>query len=277
MSHKTLSNNVYLIFLSQLLSLNMPIIQYCSDLHIEFPHNRDYLKQHPIEPVGEILVLAGDVVPFIAKGEFEYFLDKLARDFKEVYWIAGNHEFYHSDIKGYTGSFCKKLKRNLFLVNNHQIQVGNTRLLFSTLWTKISKQFEWEIANSMSDFHIIKDHGNRFTPRRASDLFEENIAFLRSTMSEKQEGVTTIVVTHHVPTFKEYPEKYKGSVLSEGFAVELTSFIENSAIDYWIYGHHHFNTPPFRVGNTQMLTNQLGYVSQGEHSNYNSNCCIEVN
>lgn len=254
----------------------MPIIQYCSDLHIEFPHNRDFLKQHPIEPIGEILILAGDVVPFSAKREFGYFLDNLSGDFKEVYWIAGNHEFYHSDIRGLTGSFCKKLKRNLFLVNNYQIQIGNARILFSTLWTKISKQFEWEIANGISDFHIIKDHGKRFTPWRATELFEENIAFLRSALSEKLKGVNTIVVTHHVPTFKGYPKKYKDSVLNEGFAVELASFIEVSTIDYWIYGHHHFNTPPFRVGNTQMLTNQLGYVSQGEHSNYNGNCCIEV-
>jgi len=34
-------------------------IQYCSDLHLEFPTNAIFLKNHPIEPAGEILILAG--------------------------------------------------------------------------------------------------------------------------------------------------------------------------------------------------------------------------
>ena len=36
-------------------------IQYASDLHLEFAENRNFIEAGGIEPVGEVLVLSGDV------------------------------------------------------------------------------------------------------------------------------------------------------------------------------------------------------------------------
>lgn len=36
-------------------------IQYCSDLHMEFHENMRLMKSLPLEPVGDVLVIAVDV------------------------------------------------------------------------------------------------------------------------------------------------------------------------------------------------------------------------
>ena len=36
-------------------------IQYSPDLHLEFSDNSRYLGDNPLKPVGEILILAGDI------------------------------------------------------------------------------------------------------------------------------------------------------------------------------------------------------------------------
>ena len=243
-------------------------IQYCSDLHLEFPENKLFLKKHPIEPVGDILVLAGDIMPFAVMNKFDSFFDELSEKFKQVYWISGNHEYYHSDIGNRTGAFCEEIRKNIFLVNNHIVDIQSAKIIFTTLWSKISEINKWQIAQRMSDFRVIKMGSGKFTPEHYNRLHYENLNFLEKALTNSKNDRSTIVVTHHVPTFMNYPEKYKGDSLNEAFAVELFDFIESSLINSWIYGHHHSNTDSFVIGNTQLLTNQLGYVIQNEHRNY---------
>ena len=73
-----------------------------------------------------------------------------------------------------------------------------------------------------------------------------------------------------------YPEQYKGDALNKAFAVELHDFIESSGVNYWIYGHHHNNVPDFKIGNTTMLTNQMGYVRANEHETFRTDAIFEI-
>ena len=250
-------------------------IQYASDLHIEFPANKEFLKQHPLKPVGEVLVLAGDIVPFAVMDKFKDFFSYVADNFKTTYWIPGNHEYYRFDIAEKSGVIYEKIHSNLFLVNNTIVVHENTKLIFSTLWSKISSGHQWQIERSMNDFHQIKNKGFRFSAEAYNQLHEKSLAFIQNELkSVKDEKVA--VFSHHCPTFLNYPEQYKGDLLNEAFAVELFDLIETSNIDYWVYGHHHSNIPEFNIGNTKLTTNQLGYVQQNEHQLFETNKCIEL-
>jgi predicted phosphohydrolase len=239
-------------------------IQYCSDLHLEFPENKEFLKKNPIKALGDILVLAGDIVPFAIMEKHSDFFDYISDNFKQSFWIPGNHEYYHFDIADKCGILNEKIKSNVSLVNNISILQNGVKIIFSTLWSKIRTSFQWQIERGMSDFHVIKDKGLRFSADRFNQLHVESLEFVEKALSTEKDD-KTVVVTHHVPTLMNYPEKYKGDVLNDAFAVELFELIEAEGPDYWIYGHTHHNTSGFKIGNTQMLTNQLGYVKYGEN------------
>jgi hypothetical protein len=61
-------------------------IQYCSDLHLEFPANKKFLDKRPIEPEGEVLLLAGDILPFPLQARQEKFIDYVSDNFEIVDW-----------------------------------------------------------------------------------------------------------------------------------------------------------------------------------------------
>ncbi len=239
-------------------------IQYASDLHLEFSQNRDFVKANPIIPEGDILVLAGDIVPFAVMHKHADFFNYISDHFQHAYWVPGNHEYYDADIAERIGTLQEKIRDNISLVNNTTVIHANMQFIFSTLWSKISPAYAWQIQQGMSDFHRIRYKDKRFSVEEYNRLHEENISFIRQALQEKS-AAKKIVVTHHIPTFQRYPEQYRGSVLSEAFATELFDLIESNGPDYWVYGHHHSNVTEFTIGNTRMLTNQLGYVKYAEH------------
>src|SRR5258706_9320954 len=242
-------------------------IQYCSDLHLEFEENADFLRENPLKPVGEVLLLAGDIVPFAQMKKHSTFFDFVSDNFETVYWLPGNHEYYHFDLADKCGVLNERIRANVFLVNNYAVQHKDVRFIFTTLWSRISPPKQTRIQRKMNDFRLIKYNGKLFTPADYNKLHLESKAFLQDALQLKGAS-KTVVVTHHVPTFQNYPKEYLGDVLNEAFAVELSDMIETSGVDYWIYGHHHQAIPEFKIGNTRLVTNQLGYVTYDEHLSF---------
>lgn len=249
-------------------------IQFASDLHLEFKENKQWLLVNPIQPVGEVLILAGDIILFGLQDSHDDFFDYVSNHFEQTFWLPGNHEYYYYDLAKRCGTLQEKIRENVTLVNNIAVNYKSVRFVFSTLWTHISPTQQYAIQHGMSDFMVIEFNGRPFTPAHYNEQHLACKNFLEAEF--KAQSKNTIVVTHHVPTLLNYPKQYLGSVLNEAFAVELYDLIEGSNADYWIYGHHHQPIPPFKIGSTTLICNQLGYVHHRENLSFDAAAVIEV-
>jgi len=151
-----------------------------------------------------------------------------------------------------------------------------TDIIVSTLWSKIEPENEYLVERGVSDFYRIKYEGHRLNAQNFNAEHERCLAFIRQAVADSC-ARTKIVLTHHVPTQLCTAPEFKGSTINGAFTVELGNYIADSGIDYWIYGHSHRNIDA-KIGNTQILSNQFGYLSHGEPQNngFDSKRCITI-
>lgn len=256
------------------------VIQYCSDLHFEFSQNADFIQEMPIVPAGDVLILAGDVTNLLyynsRKIEKDFF-KKLSKQFEQVFWICGNHEFYRSwDTSQSDKAQNIKVVKNVHLLNNTAIIYKDVRFVFSTLWSYIGDLEGIYIGQNMSDFDLIRYSGRKLTTGiYTNKLHRPSLDFLANELS-KPTDIPTVVVTHHLPSLQCVHPKHQGSPLNQGFATNLDAFILNTQPAYWIYGHSHANMPEMEIGRTKLITNQLGYCAYGENRGFKWEKCVQV-
>lgn len=126
-------------------------IQYCSDLHMEFRENMRFMKSLPFGPVGDVLVIAGDV---------GYLADKIlprlnfwkwaSENYRQVLMIAGNHEFYnYGDIAAQGERWQKMFLPNVGYYHNKVLRIDNIDFILSTLWSRIPPVDELAIREGL--------------------------------------------------------------------------------------------------------------------------------
>jgi predicted phosphohydrolase len=222
-------------------------VQLASDLHTEFRDGKnsslDFLKSD-----ADVLVVAGDLsIWMYLEDNIKYLCDM----FPEVVYVAGNHEYYHSNF-GVMDRFFTKMKdelKNFHWLNDNVVTIGEQRFLGATLWFEENYETKNRLyQESMQDFYLIKN-----CDPLAFYKHDSTVRFLKR---ETKEG--DMVVTHHMPSYRSIPPRFERSVLNCYFANHLDDLIRETKPAYWFFGHTH-SCCRFRVGKTWLLCNPLGY------------------
>ena len=112
----------------------------------------------------------------------------------------------------------------------------------------------------VNDFRLIKYNGNVLTPEIFNNEHKKCLDFIKKSLNESKAKIK-IIVTHHVPSDLLTAEEY----------------IKTCGAKYWIFGHSHRNVIK-KIGGTNCICNQLGYVMGGENENdnFSSDKCIDL-
>jgi len=252
-------------------------IQYTSDLHLEFKVNSRYLRDNPMIPTGDILLLAGDI-GYLGDDSYSVhpFWDWASDNFRHTLVVPGNHEFYKSGDVGTIQHGCiAKIRPNVKCYYNAVVTIDDIDFILCTLWSKIPIENAFITQQNVSDFYRIAYHGRLITAYAFNEVHQKSVDFLKNII-KTDANRKQIVVSHHVPTHLCMADEFKNSRINGAFVAEMYDFIYDSRIDYWIYGHSHRNMPAIDINGTKMLCNQLGYVQDKEHKTFDSQVYVEL-
>jgi len=245
-------------------------IHILNDLHIEFE------DCEPPATDADVVILAGDIG--VGMGGLRWAKDRFPD--RPVIYVPGNHEFYHHDI-----ALIEELKTqvpdNIHVLNDDQVIIGDVRFLGSILWTDFAlfgeadKFFAMQQARQqMTDFCIIQNNGQRFTPEDAIQLHAASRDWLAAMLVERFDG-KTVVVTHHAPSSQSVHPRYASDLLTPAFASNLENLMDGYRAALWVHGHMH-ESYDYEIYGSRVVCNPRGYAPDAMNPDFMPDLVIEV-
>jgi predicted phosphohydrolase len=238
--------------------------QLFSDIHSEFYNTSVYKTLLKIPKLADYLILAGDIGN-LDTPIYKEFFDYCSDNWKKVFYILGNHEYYNSNkpfirLNEDYHIFIRQYP-NVFLLDNSHYDVHyNLRIIGSTLWSNpVFNQTSFkikEINNNINKKLKITDENFR-------ELHKESVNYLTSEIVKNDKNL--LVITHFPPTQKNssHPKwKNEPQIVKDYVASNIVNDLpKNHKIKRWIFGHTHFSTS-IELDNIRLLSNQMGYPDE---------------
>jgi len=278
-------------------------IALASDVHLEFG---------PLEinntDSADVLILSGDIC--VARdladrdvhnllGEhtkshrYHMFFEYCSAQFKDVIYIAGNHEHYNGDYATSISHLKGKLGylKNLHVLEKETITLGDVTFVCGTLWTDMNKEDPRtliSIRGMMNDYRIITNSSKkvtfksyrtnpefpddpsrdivtfqereaRFTPEDTVEDHKAMLTVIREAVAANPAG-KFVVVGHHSPSKLSTKPQYQDDVIVNGaYSSDLSELmLDHPQIKMWTHGHTHHEFD-YMIGTCRVVCNPRGY------------------
>jgi Icc-related predicted phosphoesterase len=263
-------------------------IQIMSDLHLEFGDMK--IENHG----ADVLILSGDIIVkshFDKTPVFRDFLDRCSKSFKNVVYVAGNHEFYGSMIsetQQFLRSLCGEYS-NIHFLDNAMLEIDGIVFVGSTLWTDCNREDPLTmnmIMSRMNDYQIIRNDlsaVDRTTGRYKLLHPFDTVEFHKKTLAYFQEVLEAnmtkkcVVVGHHAPSTASIHPKYSSDFhLNGAYSSNLSDFVlDRPQIKLWTHGHTH-SSFDYMIGPTRVVCNPRGYAGYEVNPQFDMGKIVEV-
>jgi len=252
-------------------------LQLLSDLHLEFYASLDRLPNIPVQ--APVLALLGDI-GYPRDDIYKEFLLQCSQRWWKVLIIAGNHEYYGTSIEEANkriADICA-LRPNLHFLNNTSLYLPEYHVRFcgSTMWSYIPDDAVATCERSSKDFRKIKIHRkrdrspSRFTVSDSRRLHKKAVSWLSDIISntrrenkDRDVKEQLVVLTHHAPTKRHTLLPDLRNTPQQHLDYTDVEYLCGDPVSVWAFGHTH-RTSRQEIHGTQVVSNQLGYITFGE-------------
>ncbi len=289
-------------------------LQYLSDLHLEFPKNKTWVKRN-IKPQADYLLIAGDTGYLTDKRDdipYEDYCDDFLKfchdNWKQTILIPGNHEYYGGfplyrlntfNLEENTVSKIN-IYDNVTLINNNFVDLDDNdyvvRVYGSTLWSYIKPEESSEVWRCMNDYKICNyKEKERLNPghtileffktyQKLQDLQYCKYKPIYNSPETTEDGnihitkkpIKHIIMTHHGCHPDCIAECYRSSRVNSAYTSDMSKLISKINPVAWIYGHTH-QTKSFEYNGVKIMENSLGYVDYDSIDHFDKKAVLEIN
>ena len=255
-----------------------------------------------------MLVLAGDLAdPF--SDIYHQLLVEARHRYDHVIVISGNHEYYNDSVGGratyednpddigrtdgsrrvnksssrqriYTiAEIDTQISRvcaatGCKFLNRSTVTIGKWKFVGTTMWNMIPTQLrDAAIAHKYNPFRYIHKGPEPLSLEEYHELHAVDIDWLRSTLSRRDEGTKTVVITHYPPSHLFSQQAQLSSRLKGLYTSDVTDLI-NPSVTAWLCGHSHASKK-FSLYGTTLASNTFGAPGQSmAEADYNPEFAI---
>jgi len=245
-----------------------------SDLYVD---ELGPLPSHKDPP--DVLVLAGNI------GQGTKGLEWVSSTYQcPVIYVCGNYSYRDRDIDALDAELQERAwGTHVHVLQNQSLIVRGVRFIGCTLWSDFNLYGDPDTAMLLAeegtlDYYRIRDRdGRRIRPADTVARHRKAVRYLDGMVSTRFEDFPTVIITHHAPSSKSVPPRYRGDKLMPCFASNLDELVKRTRAALWLHGGEH-DAADYMLGETRVLANPRGFSARQEREvrPFQQDYCVEV-